>query len=392
MTLIRAAVVVVACACALACNGGPNALSGSTSQPSGDPLPTKLGRDEVIALVRARSDQVGHVDRAEAKLLTWKELTDLVGQPGVINADPNASPHRIGTLGLGGDPEMRIVWAVAVAGEVWPQMRVPVWFGGPPPASYTPNPPYRWGIFVVDAARGGLLAVVEAGVEEAWPALFAKLPDHPSALGSSVPPDPCASVRQLPDVWSPGRFPAHTLTDVMTNLQEDFAWMHLLQDVVGVRSNPMQDPRVPRCRVDLVEIRGAYFARAYPGTTGTWFVPLMFNDDALLTAFVSVDGAGMGTLSGSRGGAVPVPTEAQARAAATLPHDPVASAELVLARPPGCGGDAVPMWRLVRGSGKAVYFALDVHGATPPGVLFEEKDVRFTSATSPRAASVALAC
>lgn len=119
----------------------------------------------------------------------------------------------------------------------------------------------------------------------------------------------------------------------------------------------------------------------------------MFNDEALLTAFVSVDGAGMGTLSGSRGGAVPVPTEAQARAAAALPNDPVASAELILARAPGCGADAVPVWRLVRGSGTAVYFALvDVYGATPRGVLFEEKDLRFLSAASPRAASVARAC
>lgn len=273
MTVTRAALVAFAFACALACDGGVNELSGSTSQPSGDPLPSKLGRDEAIALVRARSDMVGRVDRAEAKLLRWKELIDLVGQPGAINADPHASPHRIGTLGVGGDPEMRIVWAVAVAGQVWPQTRVPVSFGGPPAASYTPNPPYRWGLFVVDAARGGLLAVVEAGVDEPWPALFAKLPDHPSALSSSVPADPCASVRQLPDIWSPGRFPARTLTDVLTNLPQDFAWMHLVQDTVGVRSNPMQDPRVPRCRVDLVEIRGAYFARAYPGTTAPGSCP-----------------------------------------------------------------------------------------------------------------------
>jgi hypothetical protein len=391
MNLVRGS-ITLALVCVLGACSAPAGLSGASAAASGDPLPTKIGRDEAIALVRARSDQVGRVDRAEAKLLTWKEYADLAGPPGAIAADPKASPHKIGTLGLGGDPEMRIIWVVAVSGEVWPQMRVPVWFGGPPPASYTPNPPYRWGLFVIDAARGGLLATVDAGADEPWPPVFAKLPDHPSALGASAPVDPCVSARHLPDIANPSRFAARTLTDVMANLPQDLAWMRLVQDVAGVRSNPMQDPRVPRCRVDLVQIGGPYFARAYPGTTGTWFVPLVLGNDVLLTAFVAVDASGVGMLSGNRGGAIPVPTEAQARAAATLLNDPVSSAELILAIPPGCGASPTPVWRLMRSSGTAVYFALDVYRAMPPGVLFEEKDMRFSSGTGPRAASLARAC
>jgi hypothetical protein len=391
MDLVRGIAVALACAFALACNA-PAAQSGAGAAPSGDPLPTKLGRDEAIALVRARSDQVGRIDRAEAKLLTWQEYLDLDPTPGAISADPKASPHRTGKFGLGGDPDKRIVWVVAVSGEVWPAARVPVSFGSPS-ASFTPNPPYRWGIFAVDAARGGLLATLDAGVDGAWPSLFVTLPDHPASLGASAPADPCVSVRILPDVWAPGHFPARTLTEVVTNLQRDFAWQHLIQDMAGVRPNPNQDPRVPRCRVDLIEIRGVYFARAYPATTGTWFVPVVFNEEVLFTAFVSVDERGMGILSGGRGGAIPVPTEAQARAGAASASDPVSSAELVLARFPGCGANAAPLWRLVRASGAAVYFALvEEYGGTTRGVLFEEKDLSFSSVASPRFAAVSRAC
>ena len=135
-----------------------------------------------------------------------------------------------------------------------------------------------------------------------------------------------------------------------------------------------------------------YFARAYPATHGTWSVPLLYGGDVILTAFVDVDASGIGSLTGNRGGAVPVPTEADARHAAALPNDPVASAELILARPPGCGANATVVWRVVRASGTAMYFALDVYGATPPGVLFEEKDMRFSVALSPRSASLARGC
>jgi hypothetical protein len=35
------------------------------------------------------------------------------------------------------------------------------------------------------------------------------------------------------------------------------------------------------------------------------------------------------------------------------------------------------VWRLIRAKGSIVYFALDVLNASPHGVLFEEKEMRF---------------
>ena len=393
MTLLRLTGLALACACALgACGNGPAALSGTSPQPGGAALPSLLRRDEAIAVVRARTEIVGRVDRGEAKLLTWQEYLAFDASPGAINADPHGSPHRSGTFGFMGDADKRIVWIVALSGEVWPQMREPTFFGPPPHPSATPYTPYRWGLFVVDAARGGLAAIVDAGVDEPWPPLFAKLPDHPADVGAPAIADPCASLLHIPDVANPSQFAARTLADLTVNLPRDLAWMRLLQDVAAVRPNPMQDPRVPRCRVDLLRIGTPQFARAYPAASGRWFVPLVHHNDVLLTAFVDVDEAGIGVLSGNRGGAVPIPRESDARSAAMLPNDPVRSAELILARPPGCGANPVPVWRLLRASGTAVYFVLDVYGATPPGVLFEEKDMRFSSLASLRLASLVRAC
>jgi len=392
MSLFWRAALAVACACALAaCAQGPSALGGS-APTAGDPLPTKLSRDAAIAVVRARDDQVGRVDRTEARLLTWKEYVDLAGPPGAVNADPKASPHLLGEIGIAGDPELRVVWAVAVSGEVWPQLRVPIFFGPLPHPSATPNPSYRWGLFLVDANAGGLIGAVDAGIDDSWPPLFAKLPDHPAALAAEAAADPCASLARLPDIASPSRFPARTLAELMANLPRDVEWMRTLQGVSGAWSGALWDPRVPRCRVDLIVIGTPYFARAYPAATGTWHVPLMVGNDVILTAFVTVDDQGVGTLSGNQGGAIPAPTEAEARAAAALPSDAVISAELILARPPGCGASPMVVWRLVRASGTAVYFAFsDFHGK-PQGILIEEKDMRFSSALSPRAASVLRAC
>src|SRR3954464_6466648 len=171
MSLIRVVTLALACVCALAaCAPRTPALIGSAPVTS-DPLPETLGRDAAMPLVRARDDQVGRVDRTEAKLLTWKEYVDIAGPPGAVSADPKASPHTLGAIGITGDPEMRIIWIVALSGEVWPQSRMPIFFGPEPHPSATPNPSYRWGLFLVDANAGGLIGAVDAGVD-AWPPLF----------------------------------------------------------------------------------------------------------------------------------------------------------------------------------------------------------------------------
>ena len=150
---------------------------------------------------------------------------------------------------------------------------------------------------------------------------------------------------------------------------------HLLEDIAGVRPGPLGDPRVPRCRLELLVLADPVFLRMYPQITyGSWLVPIVFRGDTLESVYVDVDPAGMGRVGSARGGAIPIPTEAAARAAGSLPGDAVVEAQLVLKTLLACG-TLTPAWRIVRASGSVAYFALDVPNATPPGVLFEAKDI-----------------
>jgi hypothetical protein len=216
----------------------------------------------------------------------------------------------------------------------------------------------------------------------------------PTVAASAAPADPCVGFKQAEVGAGSERasFPARTLSELLANAAKDPWIRHRLEDVAGVRLGPLADPRVPRCRVDLVRFGDPLFLRAFPATTGTWLLPLRYEDATLETLFVSVDEAGLGRLGGGRGGAIPVPTEGDARAAGALPGDPVVSAELIAAKPPGCGADFTAVWRLVRSKGSVAYFALDVFGATPPGVLFEEMDMRFSIAKVGTYAQLPSAC
>jgi hypothetical protein len=152
-------------------------------------LPTTIGRDAAIALVRGRADDIGRVDRSDAKLLTLEEYLAIAGPVRYPQGDPKATP--IGGLGgFIGDPGKRYLWVVAISGEVWPVGRIPTWWGEPyvplaatpvPHPTPTPFPSYRWGLFLVDAVRASLLAVAEAASDESWPAVFDKLPNHPAS-------------------------------------------------------------------------------------------------------------------------------------------------------------------------------------------------------------------
>ena len=124
-------------------------------------------------------------DRIEAKLMTLEEYVKIAGPVRPRPGDPQATAMT-GSVGIIGDPGKRYVWAVAVAGEVWPNLRDPISFGHPLPGSPTPYPPYRWGIFLVEAVPGRMFAVGDAGIAEAWPSSFDKLPNHPPT--AYVPP------------------------------------------------------------------------------------------------------------------------------------------------------------------------------------------------------------
>jgi hypothetical protein len=150
---------------------------------SGAAVPSSISREQAITLARGRD--VGRVDRIEAKLMTFEEYVQVAGPVRTHGGDPQASSSA--GFGIMGDPAKRYVWVVAISGEVWPSGRTPVYWGGPPPvANPTPYPPYRWGLFLIDAGPGQLMAIGDAGVGETWPAAFDRLPDHPAT--SYVPP------------------------------------------------------------------------------------------------------------------------------------------------------------------------------------------------------------
>jgi hypothetical protein len=136
--------------------------------------------------VRGRPE-IGRIDRIEARLLSFDEYLRIVGPVRTHPGDPHAT--ALSGFGITGDPAKRYIWVVTVSGEVWPSGRTPVYWGGPPPVpNPTPYPPYRWGIFLIDAVPGQLMTIGDAGTGQGWPAVVESLPDHP--IGRVVPASP----------------------------------------------------------------------------------------------------------------------------------------------------------------------------------------------------------
>ena len=196
MNPVRSAVAVVAIVFVLAVvvvshfaadSGGS---AGSSVNAGLAALPTTIGRAAAIALVRGRPDNLGRVDRSDAKLMTLEEYLAIAGPFRSPQGDPKATP--IGGLGgFIGDPGKRYLWVVAISGEVWPAGRIPVRFGFPfTPPTPTPYPPYRWGLFMVDAVGAAGWGVTAAGADESWPAVFDKLPNHPASPYVAPSPTP----------------------------------------------------------------------------------------------------------------------------------------------------------------------------------------------------------
>ena len=152
-------------------------VAAATPDPRLPALPSQISRDQAIAVVGGL-DAVGRVDRADAKLMSLAEYEWLAGPILTYSGDPQRAPGP--GFGITGDRTQRYVWAVAVAGEVWPAGRVPVFFGGTSTPSPTPYPPYRWAIFLVDADPGRLLGVAAAGALGNWATVFDALPSHPA--------------------------------------------------------------------------------------------------------------------------------------------------------------------------------------------------------------------
>jgi hypothetical protein len=174
------------------------AAGSAASAPPGvglSAVPSAISREQAIAVARARD--VGRVDRIEAKLMTYADYVQVAGRMQTPPGDPQASRVN-GVTGILGDPATRYVWVVAISGEVWPNGRTPIYWGGPPPVpDPTPYPPYRWGMFLVDAAAGQLMWISDAGVAESWPAAFDRLLDHPAASSAPAVASPLASALRV---------------------------------------------------------------------------------------------------------------------------------------------------------------------------------------------------
>jgi hypothetical protein len=164
--------------------------AASTPDPNLAALPSTITSAQAIAEVRGLGERVGRIDRIAAKLMSLEEFLAIAGPLHMLPADPRG-PMPSGVVGVRGDPASRYVWVVAMAGEVWPQPRSPVNFGEArnatpnPNPTPTPYPPYRWGLFLIEANRGTLLTMGGAGIAESWPPTFDRLPSHPIAASPS---------------------------------------------------------------------------------------------------------------------------------------------------------------------------------------------------------------
>jgi len=240
-----------------------------------------------------------------------------------------------------------------------------------------------FGALLLDSARTPAGPTPESSPSVA-PIAVAPVPLAPGgAAGAPSPADPCPAVDQAEVV--PGlttRFPAKTPVDVLTWAPKDPYVRHSLEDMAGVRPGPVYDPRVPKCRVDLLVLGQPAFARAFPQSWGSWLVPVKIGDTTIATFSIGVDSVGIGAVASIRGGANPTLSEAGARVAGGTTADPVVAAELVYAAPPGCAPRDTISWRLVRRSGTVVYLVPDYPGAPAPGALFGENEMRFMSVSS----------
>lgn len=152
------------------------AVAPATPDPALPALPATMDRDAAIGTVRGAAE-VGRVDRIDAKLMTYAEYVGGAGPVRTHPGDPGA-PASTG-FGMTGDPATHLLWVVAVSGEVYPQGRMPVFFGGPSGPNATPYPPYRWAIVLIDATSGQRIVFGDAGVGNSWPPTFDSLPFHP---------------------------------------------------------------------------------------------------------------------------------------------------------------------------------------------------------------------
>src|SRR6267143_3020585 len=145
---------------------------------------------------------------------------------------------------------------------------------------------WPWALRGVLAAVAGLLVVATVPrsnltAPAATPAPYVAAREAPVAVKAS---EVC---RGLDDSGaSPIPFPARTAAEVTAGARRDPSIRLLFNDLVGVRPGPMRDPRAPQCRPELLELGQPIFVRQYPAATGTWLVPVRYQDQTHVTVFV----------------------------------------------------------------------------------------------------------
>src|SRR5437870_13674903 len=101
-------------ACGQTFSGGSPGGGSSTPDPGATPLPSMIQRDEAIALVTSGNADVGRVDRADAKLMTFADYLRVAGRgPKHAGGPPASALTGLRTLA---DPDPRRAWAGAASG------------------------------------------------------------------------------------------------------------------------------------------------------------------------------------------------------------------------------------------------------------------------------------
>lgn len=178
MQLIRGVLVValalatIAAGSALAARRSDVATPGAapSASPSTAPISpvrASVTREQAIALVRSFQAEVIRVDRIEAKLVPWEEFA-----PVGMGVDRSGGPAH------GRGVPIPAVWAVAVAGDLRPNM-----------GDLHPQLTYAWALYGIDPIQG-YEATLKVDVTGSWPPGFDALADHVALAPTPPPPSP----------------------------------------------------------------------------------------------------------------------------------------------------------------------------------------------------------
>jgi hypothetical protein len=120
-----------------------DATIDTTASPAAASSPTGDVRADIVARVRGMTGEILRVDRIVAKRMRWSDF-EKVAHTGNLKVDD------------------RMIWAVAVSGEIRPQ--------------FARGQTFSWGVYVIDAQTGDINGL-NAGREN-WPPYFDALPDQ----------------------------------------------------------------------------------------------------------------------------------------------------------------------------------------------------------------------